>query len=220
LKPAVSLRQSGSNAMTRLFFAAPAQIENGATALAFAGKRQRPAAILLVAVVHILAVWAIFAGIKPRGAALPVPEFKMTVFRPAVTPPTVPPPPEWKFQQVKDAFLPEPDIQIEPDPDAPSITTTLMSQVLPPRPDPYYINKAPEAPDKLRRDALNAAVTLRILVMPDGSVEQAMLVKGTSNTELDKFTMAFVEANWRFLPATAGGKPIQDWTTVRVRFTS
>jgi len=150
---------------------------------------------------------------------VPVAEFQLTVLKPAVTPTNVPPPPrEWKLLQPKDALVPEPDIQVAPDPESPPITTSMMSQVLPPRPDPYTINRAPDVPDKLRPQALKSAVTLRILVLPDGSVDRALLVKGSSNAALDKLALAFVEANWHFLPALSGGKPIEEWTTVRVRF--
>jgi TonB family protein len=206
--------------MTELHAAPPAEgIADRLEGLFFRRSRQRPAAIVLVAAVHLIAVWAIFATLQPHRVIVPVSEFQLTILKPAVTSTSLPPP-EWKFVQPRDAFVPAPDIQMEPDSEAPSITTSLMSQILPPRPDPYYLNRTPDVPDNLRLDALKAAVTLRILVLPDGSVDQAMLVKGSSNTALDKVAIAFVEANWRFLPATAGGKPIQEWTTVRVRFAS
>ncbi|HLY05223.1 MAG TPA: energy transducer TonB [Rhizomicrobium sp.] len=179
---------------------------------------QRPAAVTLVAFVHLIAVWAIFANIRPSHVFVPIPALQLTVLKPSVTPTSMPPLHELKLLRPKDAPVPPPEIQIAPDPDSPSMTTSMAGQVLPPRPDPYYINKAPEVPDDLRLDATKAVVTLRLLVQPDGFVEQAFLVKGTGSAALDKVALAFVEANWRFQPAMSGGKPVQAWTTVRVHF--
>jgi TonB family protein len=55
-------------------------------------------------------------------------------------------------------------------------------------------------------------------VQPDGSISDAHVVKTSGDAKLDEFAVEYVKTNWRYIPATIAGQPVDDWTTVLVPF--
>jgi TonB family protein len=147
-------------------------------------------------------------------------EFELSVFNPHLTPQSAPPPPiKWVFQAPEDVVVPQPEITIvsqRGDPDA--IVASGAGQVVPPRIDPRHVNTAPDVPYDLRSSARAAVIMLHLLILPDGSVEDAKILKSSRNSDLDRITLDYVKKNWRFLPPSMGGQPIEAWTTAFVRF--
>ena len=97
------------------------------------------------------------------------------------------------------------------------IVAGAITQKLAPRLDPSHVNALPELPRTLGSVAA-LTLKLRILVLPDGSVGDAQVVRSTGQREIDQLAIETVKNSWRYLPATVNGKPIEAWTTVIVRF--
>ena len=87
-----------------------------------------------------------------------------------------------------------------------------------PRLDPAFRNASPLLPAGHAKDAETAQVTLTILVTPDGRVGDARVAKSSGQAMLDQIALAFAKAKWHFRAALQAGRPVQDWTTVLVRF--
>lgn len=172
-----------------------------------------------VVLLHLL-VFGLFATVRPSFTAIAARELDVSVVNPQVGPSQPPAPPiSWVFQAPEDIVVPEPEIDIvsqRGDPDA--IVASGAGQVVPPRIDPRHVNTAPDVPYELRAQAATAAIMLRLLILPDGSVYDAKILQSSHSADLDKITLDFVKKNWRFLPPSMGGKPIEAWTTAFVRF--
>jgi len=120
---------------------------------------------------------------------------------------TIPRPPD-----VELPVLQMPDIVIAretPDTAPPALSASL---VLAPRPDPEHPNPAFTAGHQS-----SGSVVLKILVLADGSIADTTIEKTSGAPDVDQSAIAFVKAQWKFLPALLEGKPIQYWTTVVVR---
>lgn len=172
-----------------------------------------------VVILHIVVLVMLVQGIR-TGETRSNRELQVTVFAPHLTSGMLPPPPlSWKLQMPPDIEVPEPQIDIIPDSSDPHpIIFSLMNQEVPPRLDPDHANTLPDVPYDLKKAAAVAVIMLRLLILPDGSVEQVEVVKGSSVPDLDKVTVDYVQKNWKFLPGSMGGKPIEAWTTAFVRF--
>ena len=172
-----------------------------------------------VALVHLIALLLLVKGIK-WGEPPPSRELQVVVFAPHLTPSSPPPPPlSWKLQMPEDIEVPEPQIDLIPDPNDPHpIIFSLMNQEVPPRIDPDHPNSLPDVPYDLQKVAVAAVIMLRLLILQDGDIEQVEIVKSSNVPDLDKITVDYVQKNWKFLPGSMGGKPIEAWTTAFVRF--
>jgi len=111
--------------------------------------------------------------------------------------------------------MPEIAIQTEAPTSAPA--AAAASAVLAPRPDPTHPNLLPSAAEIGAGSAAAVAMVLKIMVRPDGSVNDAVVVKSSGQHDIDLAAIAFVKAQWRFLPALTGNTAIQYWTTVSLR---
>lgn len=123
------------------------------------------------------------------------------------------------FTQPRAVGVTEPTIEIAQEPQAVSTLTALdLSQVLPPRPDAHHINLAPRLPQQFKNLGSSISAILRIFVETDDTVTAAEIVRSSGESVLDALAINYVKANWRFVPASAHGQPVADWTTVIVRF--
>lgn len=93
-----------------------------------------------------------------------------------------------------------------------------------PSEDYVYVEVLPEAitrvepiyPESAKSVRVAGTVMVQALVGRDGRVLETRIVK--SIPELDEAAMACVR-QWRFKPAMGGGKPLEVWTSVPIRFT-
>lgn len=60
-------------------------------------------------------------------------------------------------------------------------------------------------------------VVLRVLVRPDGTVDQVEVAASSGHPELDR-AAAEAAQSWQFRPATRDGEPIAAWAVIPVRF--
>lgn len=180
---------------------------------------RRCGAAALVVAIHAGLIWMaghLFWRTAPESAH----SITVTVFAPEIRKGEfLAPPLSWKLRMPEDIEVPQPDIQINDDPTLPSGTLPGGPvQLVMPRPDPAHLNEDPALPLEFHGRFVGAKGELVILVLPDGSVADAHVVTSAGNSRLDKAAIAYVLANWRFIPAYLGMKPIEHWMQVFVRF--
>ena len=179
------------------------------------------AAWAAVIALHLVAIWILASGlVLPRGADGIGREVQIA-FVPGTTPvaPKMEPVAE---PQMQAADPTEPTLvppQIDIDAAAPSpMAGASQADILPPRPDPAHQNAGPSLPASFPKSDSPMQVMLTILVQPDGSVSDARIAQSSNQSVLDQLALAYVKAKWRFRAALQNGRPVQDWTTVLVRF--
>jgi TonB family protein len=171
-------------------------------------QRWRPIAIAFAVVLNSLFVWTVASALKPPGDASaeeihlvlsPFAHVEVASL-PAAPEPTLP-------------VVEMPQVVIQTETSAPAAASASI--VLAPRPDPVHPNPLPGADDI--GSAAAVVIVLKIMVLPDGTVDDAVVVKSSGRHDTDLAAIAFVKAQWRFLPALMGGIAIQYWTTVSLR---
>jgi TonB family protein len=214
----MNIRQ-GRSALTESLRLAPAA--------AFAGflpspERRRIAAVGSVALIHLAVLWAFAISVHPPHVLVTNTEMQIDVLSPNLMQRVAPAPPlDWTFDTPKNVVVSEPEFTIAPDGQGDvAVAATAPGQMLAPRPDPHHANLPPDLPAELRAFAKAAMPVLRIHIMTDGSVADAQLAKSSGQHDIDMLALSYVKANWRFIPAMAGGKTLDSWTTVYVRFLS
>ncbi len=84
--------------------------------------------------------------------------------------------------------------------------------------DPKY-SKAfqPDYPPGLLSKEIEGDAVLKVLIGADGRVREAIVVRA-SHPDFGKAAAKQALKSWRFIPATRGGKPTDDWQTIPIRF--
>jgi TonB family protein len=175
-------------------------------------RRRRYAAVAFAVVLNILFVWVAIGSLRfPVTAGTDEIHLILTPFTHAdvASLPQVQEPP------LSVVEMPEIAIQTEAPRSAPAAVSA--SAVLAPRPDPAHPNPLPSAAEIEEGNTAAVAMVLKIMVLPDGSVNEAVVVQSSGKHDIDLAAIAFVKAQWRFLPALVDGTPIQYWTTVSLR---
>jgi protein TonB len=173
-----------------------------------------------VAALHAVVLWIFTTAAVFNVRIAARPELQVTLFNPRLPPAAPPvPPSSWTFKLPEEVNVPEPQITITPAIGTGNNTqANETSERLAPTLDPSHVNGRPELPGTLGRLIAELALRLNILVLPDGSVFEARIVKSTGEAEIDRLAAQWVKTNWRFLPALQNGQPVEAWTTVMVRF--
>lgn len=184
--------------------------------------RQRYFAIAIVGAVHVAVLWALAIGIRPD-ASMRVggsQELQIRLLSPNLGPTVAPAPPlDWDFETPETVLVSEPQIAIAPDQEAgEGIVGSAITQKLAPRLDPQHVNQRPELPRTMGGIIAALSLRLRILVLPNGTVGNAQIVRSTGEGEIDRLAIETIKNSWRYLPASINGKPIEAWTTVLVSF--
>lgn len=136
------------------------------------------------------------------------------------SPQVIPSLPEPTLEKPNSDVVPAPEIAVEelPTPSAiTAVSTVMMSQVIPPRPDPAHPNTAPALPAGVVKPGRVSALVM-VFVNVDGTITDARVTTSTGDSCLDRIALAFVKAQWRFLPASFSDRPVAEWTTVLVPF--
>jgi TonB family protein len=169
------------------------------------------AAIGLVVFLHLIILWLILWSLRLQNGPLPPRELQVVFFEQSRAAKLQPP-----IIAVPEILQP-PEFVIANDAPTTAPIGASAAMVLAPRPDPKHPNMPLDAGGPtLSKSAL--LVILKILVLADGSVGDAQIVASSGEPQNDSVAMAYVKANWRFLPALLNGTPIQYWTTVSVPF--
>jgi TonB family protein len=198
----------------KLFVERPADARSGVGILAQI-KPERFSAVGLALVINILAIWILAENMQVTQLA-PPPNLYAKIFPAQLQ---AQPPPEPHLVSPNIALVPEPMIVIEPDtPKTTTITAMSMAQMLAPRPDTNHINVPPQLPAVFRTLGNGISMVLKIFVQPDGSISDAHVMRTSGDAKLDEIAVEYVKANWRYIPASISGSPVEDWTTVLVPF--
>ena len=181
---------------------------------------RRYVAIGIVGLMHIVVVVTLADGTRMRIPPSVRHELQVALLSPNFVPAEpLAPPLDWTFASPEDVLVPEPQITITPDQEAgEGIVAAGVTQKLAPRLDPSHVNAMPELPRTLGGIVGAIALKLRILVLPDGSVGDTQVVRSTGQRDIDELAVNWVRNTWRYLPASANGKPMAAWTTIIVRF--
>ena len=81
----------------------------------------------------------------------------------------------------------------------------------------YGINPLPKYPPLAREKGYEGTVYLRVLVRADGRVGQLAIDRSSGYEILDREAVDSVKG-WAFLPAKKGGKPVESWVLLPVKF--
>lgn len=81
----------------------------------------------------------------------------------------------------------------------------------------YGINPLPKYPPLAREKGYEGTVYLRVLVRADGRVGQLAIDRSSGHEILDRAAVDSVKG-WAFLPAKKGGKPVESWVLLPVKF--
>lgn len=81
----------------------------------------------------------------------------------------------------------------------------------------YLNNPPPRYPVESRHLREQGTVTVKVLVTPEGAVQELKLAESSGHSRLDKAAMAAIR-NWRFAPAKQAGKAVAAWVIVPIPF--
>lgn len=84
------------------------------------------------------------------------------------------------------------------------------------RPD-YGTNPLPKYPPLAREKGYEGTVYLRVMVQTDGRVGKLSIDRSSGHEILDRAAADSVKG-WTFLPAQKGGKPVESWVLLPVKF--
>ena len=123
------------------------------------------------------------------------------------------PPSERAVKAPEPEPAPQAEKPVEPTPAAPA-----PAPVVPPRAEAGQLsNPAPVYPSLSRRLREEGIVVLEILIKADGTVGEIKIKSSSGFKRLDE-TAAKAVSQWRYLPATQGGKTIDFWYEQPVEF--
>ena len=184
-----------------------------------------------VGILHIVAVSAIVMGLQQHFAPAAAPPPIIVDTRPDKMPPQPPPKlPDVKLDDAKQVLVQRPVIDIAPD--QPRKITDTTSTPTPPQPRKEQVASIPDTatagimsthsspayPLLDRRLGHEGTVTLRLLISPEGTVNDAQVIKSSGYTGLDEAAVAWVIAHWRFHAATHSGAAVESQTSAAVMF--
>lgn len=182
--------------------------------------QHRYGAIGIVLLLHFAGFWAVSLGMKFQPPPELSHEFQVTFVSPNyATKEAAAPPLDWEFQEPPQIAVPEPEISIAPAQMGPNgIAAGTIHQRLAPHLDPDHVNDSPQLPRSAGPVLLSSSLRLRVLVLPDGTVGDAQVVKSSGEGDVDQLAVNYVKNFWQFIPGSLDGNPVEAWTTVIVRF--
>lgn len=96
-----------------------------------------------------------------------------------------------------------------PSPPAPVIAATAATV------DNAFPHPQPPYPDSAQANGEQGVVKVDVYVRSNGRVTRAKISQSSGYADLDTAALQGV-LNWRFIPGTANGEAVSDWTTVKV----
>src|SRR5436309_9047494 len=188
---------------------------------------RRAISIGVVAVIHVVAIYALATGLASQLVQKGLEEIKAEVVqeKPPDLPKTPPPPPP-EMQKPPPPFVPPPDINVATQTVAPTITqvTTTITPPPPPAPPkqeappvstPVSVGKAHECQSKYPPLAMRlgheGTVLVGMTVNVDGSVSGVQVLQSSGHDELDSGAVSCA-SSWHYKPATQAGQPVaREW---------
>jgi protein TonB len=192
----------------------------------------RIVSIVLVALVHIGAIYALATGLAQNLIHKAVVDLKVEVIPPKQETVKPPPPPPPELQKPPPPFVPAPDIVIQQEA-APTNTITVQSKVATPPPPKVVAPPGISAPVSLKSShncadryyppiavRLNQEGTsvVRVTVSADGQVTDAKVQQSSGHDSLDEASVkCIMGGSWGgYKPAMQSGQPIESQTDVKI----
>jgi len=193
---------------------------------------RRAISIGVVAAIHVVAIYALATGLASQLVQKGLEEIKAEVVqeKPPDVPKTPPPPPP-ELQKPPPPFVPPPDINLQTEAPAQSITQ-VTTTITPPPPvappkvaaqpppvtAPASIGKAHEcgsrySPPLATRLNHEGVTTIGFTIQADGTVTNVHVTESSGHDELDQAAIPCA-SNWHYKPAMQNGQPVSvPWTT-------
>jgi protein TonB len=181
----------------------------------------------LVALLHVVAIYALASGLAQNLLSKLPQEFKAEVIPPKQEQVKPPPPPPPELQKPPPPFVPPPEINIQTE-TAPTNTITVQSKVATPPPAPHV--EAPPKPAGITAPVqiagggavcnasyyppiairLNQSGTTIVTVHigSDGAVSNVDISQSSGHDSLDQASIKCITARWRYKPALQNGQPV------------
>ena len=145
-----------------------------------------------------------------------------------------PPPPPIKVERPAMPTAVQPLIDIAPEPGGGGITTVMpqplqTAPVVMRQPPPVTVpdravaaipqtHTAPPYPTLARRMGAEGTVTLRLTVLPDGTVAKAEVTASSGRQDLDQAAAQWIIGHWTYRPAIRDGAPATAQVLAAVQF--
>jgi protein TonB len=196
---------------------------------------QRPRsrlAIIAVALIHLLAIYALASGlafhaVRNLSHAITVdlvkPQQQVPPPAPAIPQLAVPVVPRIPVPEIRIRRSAAPSIHVLASPvatpPAPPVATPLPQPVQwTPAKGIVSTHTAPPYPALARRLGLSGDVVLGFEIETDGTVAKVAVVKSSGNAGLDEAAASWVAKTWRYRPATRNGEPYPTHNEAQVDF--
>lgn len=185
---------------------------------------RRAVSIVIVALIHLGAIYALATGLAQNLYRKTVTEFKAEVIPPKQEQVKPPPPPPPELQKPPPPFVPPPDIVIQQEA-APTntITATPRAPVAAPTPPkpvaPAISSPVLEAggagkcqssfypPIAVRLNQTGTS-TVAVHIGADGSVQGVDIVSSSGHDSLDQAAIKCIQSSWRYKPAVQNNQPV------------
>lgn len=182
---------------------------------------RRAISVGIVAVIHLLLVWALVVGLKTGVLQKGMEEIKVAVEKPKLEKlPPPPPPPD--LAKPPPPVIPPPEIVIQQPAPTPAITTVLH-KVAPAAPAPAISSPvgigrphqcgAKNYPETAIRLQEEGTVILSFTVTADGDVANPTVATSSGHADLDQAAIECA-GSWKYKPAVQNGQPVAvPWKT-------
>jgi periplasmic protein TonB len=197
------------------------------------GTERRAISIGIVALIHVLAIYALATGLARQlvNKGEEIIKAEIVKEKPPEQPKTPPPPPP-EMTKPPPPFIPPPDINIQttaPTTAIQNVTTiTPPPVVAPPKPQAPPVSAATLAsgsgntclsryyPALAMRLNHEGATLVNVHIGADGSVSGVDVAQSSGHDELDEASVKCITNGWRFKPATQNGQPVASTKPYRI----
>ncbi len=186
--------------------------------------------IALVALLHVLIVYALVSGLGEQAVQVLRQPLEAKIIQEVKPPPVQPPPPPPQLVQPPPPYIPPPLVQItQPAPPPVIAAVTQVKPVAPPpkpTPAPPAVRSAagldpnqtctpPEYPQAAEDMEQTGTSVLQFLISATGSVVSSRVASSSGHASLDEAAVAAL-SQCKFKPAIgADGQPQESWTSIR-----
>ena len=186
---------------------------------------------------HLVGIYVVASGLAHQAVETVMGPIETKVIEEAKPKQEELPPPPPKLQ-TPPPYVPPPDLDvaIEAPPPAPGPSTAIATvtntkPVAAPAPAPVPDQEAKLDP-KGRRNSLpqdeyprnelrnchQGEALVSFLILANGRIGDSRIEKSTGYSALEEWGIKYAKANWRFVPATKEGQPIDTWKAMKLSF--
>jgi protein TonB len=176
-----------------------------------------------VALLHLVAVYALVSGMAPQILRLVPPDIQIERFETTTPPKTSVPqlPPLAQPTPDTSAKVVPPVINIEST-DRTAITATTTTHTPPPADSGATgisgTHSTPPYPLEARTLSHQGTAVLQLTISAKGDVVAANVVQSSGYAELDEAAVSWVQAHWKYKPAFQGGVAVTSQAQAAVKF--